>query len=132
MPEHVHLLIWPDRDDDRVAGLQQFIKQSVARTTIGWINRHMPASLDVMADVAPSGKTAHRFWQRGAGYDRNLFTAKAIWGMIEYIHQNPIRRGLCARAEDWAWSSIHEFRAPGTGALRIDFESIPLLPARKF
>jgi putative transposase len=25
--------------------------------------------------------------------------------MIEYIHANPVRRGLVARIEDWEWSS---------------------------
>ena len=25
--------------------------------------------------------------------------------MIEYIHGNPVRRGLVLRAEDWKWSS---------------------------
>jgi len=25
--------------------------------------------------------------------------------MVEYIHANPVRRGLAASAEDWAWSS---------------------------
>ena len=25
--------------------------------------------------------------------------------MIDYIHANPVRRGLAAKAEDWEWSS---------------------------
>jgi putative transposase len=25
--------------------------------------------------------------------------------MIDYIHANPVRRGLVTRAEDWEWSS---------------------------
>jgi putative transposase len=25
--------------------------------------------------------------------------------MIEYIHGNPVRRGLTSRGEDWKWSS---------------------------
>ena len=25
--------------------------------------------------------------------------------MIEYIHANPVRRGLVSKAEDWKWSS---------------------------
>jgi putative transposase len=25
--------------------------------------------------------------------------------MIDYVHQNPVRRGLVKRAEDWKWSS---------------------------
>jgi putative transposase len=51
------------------------------------------------------GKTAFRFWQEGSGYDRNLQSEASVMAAIEYIHNNPVRRGLCARAVDWYWSS---------------------------
>ena len=25
---------------------------------------------------------------------------------IEYVHDNPVRRGLASRAVDWPWSSV--------------------------
>ncbi len=50
-------------------------------------------------------KICFRFWQEGAGYDRNLYTNEAILHSIDYIHLNPIRRGLCQKAVDWKWSS---------------------------
>lgn len=28
---------------------------------------------------------------------------------VRYIEQNPVRAGLCARAEDWRWSSVHAY-----------------------
>jgi hypothetical protein len=28
---------------------------------------------------------------------------------IEYIHLNPVRRGLVKKPEDWKWSSMREF-----------------------
>jgi putative transposase len=28
-----------------------------------------------------------------------------LWAMINYFHQNPVRRGLVQRATDWKWSS---------------------------
>ena len=33
--------------------------------------------------------------------------------LIDYIHANPVRHGLCERALDWPWSSWHRFRAAG-------------------
>jgi putative transposase len=47
----------------------------------------------------------HRFWQPGGGYDRNVVEIAAVHQIIEYIHANPVRRGLVACAEDWEWSS---------------------------
>jgi putative transposase len=33
--------------------------------------------------------------------------------LIEYVHQNPLRHGLCGHASDWQWSSLHRFVAAG-------------------
>jgi putative transposase len=38
--------------------------------------------------------------------------------MIEYIHANPVRRGLVTRAEEWKWSSAGWFE--GKNSLRPD------------
>jgi len=51
------------------------------------------------------GKYCFRFWQEGPGFDRNIFTAEAISASIEYIHENPVKSGLCQRVIDFKWSS---------------------------
>jgi len=51
------------------------------------------------------GKYCFRFWQEGPGYDRNILSANAITASIDYIHLNPVKRGLCTRAVDFKWSS---------------------------
>ena len=56
---------------------------------------------------------------------RNLTSAAAVWATMEYIHANPVRRGLCQRATDWNWSSAIEWEQPGSGGLRIDRETVP-------
>jgi putative transposase len=40
--------------------------------------------------------------------------------MAEYMHQNPVRRGLVAHAEEWKWSSAGWYAGQGAGPLRID------------
>ena len=30
---------------------------------------------------------------------------KALAAMLDYLHMNPVRRGLVERASDWRWSS---------------------------
>ena len=51
------------------------------------------------------GKMVFRFWQEGPGYDRNLTSREAVLSVIEYIHNNPVRRGLSATTGEWQWSS---------------------------
>lgn len=125
MPEHVHLLVWPRNEAPAIGPILTSIKQSVARKALAWVQRNAPEFLPRMADVSPAGRTVYRFWQRGAGYDRNLWTPRHVREAIEYIHNNPVERGLCGRAVDWAWSSAREYETPGSGLLRVDRESVP-------
>ncbi len=34
---------------------------------------------------------------------------KDYWETVEYIHLNPVRRGLVKRPERWKWSSLAEY-----------------------
>jgi putative transposase len=46
--------------------------------------------------------------------------------LIDYMHTNPVRHGLCASAQDWPWSSVHRFIAEGL--LAPQRETPPVLP----
>jgi len=47
----------------------------------------------------------HRsFWQRRF-YDFNVWSWKKRIEKLNYMHMNPVKRGLVADAKLWAWSS---------------------------
>ena len=104
MPEHVHLLMWPTQRIFDVGPVLKAIKQPVGQSAIDYLVRHAPHWLPRIT-VRSGNKTQRRFWQRGGGFDRNVSELAAILAMIEYIHANPVRRGLVLRAEDGKWSS---------------------------
>jgi REP element-mobilizing transposase RayT len=54
------------------------------------------------------GRTGHLFGDRFAArvIDRETHLAAAC----EYVVQNPVRAGLCERAEDWPWSASRHAR----------------------
>ena len=39
---------------------------------------------------------------------------------VDYIHWNPVRRGLVERPEDWAWSSYRNHLDGGRGVVEIE------------
>lgn len=127
MPEHVHLLIWPRKPDYKISDILNSIKFSVAKRGVAFVKKEAPAFLKQMSDRQPSGRLCYRFWQRGGGYDRNLNESRAIYQQIEYIHNNPVRRGLCERAEDWFWSSAADYAGVQKGPLALQLESLPPL-----
>lgn len=116
MPEHVHLLVFPTRNDATAESISAFL-----------IAVKVPCSQQIKQDLMATGsrllakltirerpgKTVFRFWQEGPGYERNLQTEAAVLAAIEYIHMNPVRRGLCKKINDWRWSSARWYLTDG-------------------
>ena len=125
MPEHVHILLCPRRVPYSISDILKTIKQSVSVVALKYVKQYAPEALSQLEDRQPNGSVAHRFWQRGGGYDRNLTEPKTVWAEIDYIHANPVRRRLCERPIDWPCSSAREYEFPGTGLLCMNLDSLP-------
>jgi len=126
MPEHVHPVLLPG-DGVQISKILQAIKRPITRKAEHWLETHSPDFLAELTDKQPNGKITHRFWQRGGGYDRNLRSIPDVYEKIEYIHANPVRRGLVENPEDWPWSSYNSWQT-GTGyPIQLDKNSLPPL-----
>jgi putative transposase len=123
MPEHVHLLIWPKQSTDRVAGILADIKRPVGQKAISWLETNSPAFLAKLT-VKNRNRLYRRFWQAGPGQDRNVFDPAAAHDIVDYIHGNPVQRGLAASPEEWCWSSAAEWSGRSGILLGVD-KSMP-------
>ena len=119
MPEHVHLLIYP-RGAAKPAQIVGKIKEAVARKAIAYLACNAPQRLPRLT-VREGERVRHRFWQPGGGYDRNAVEIATVHQMIQYIHANPVRRGLVANAEDWEWSGARWYA--GIQPVRIEIDN---------
>jgi putative transposase len=125
MPEHAHLLIWPTQQHYDISDVLNSIKQSVTKRALLYVHRKAPTFLRWMEDRQPNGQKHYRFWQRGGGHDRNIVKPETAHRQIDYIHNNPVRRGLCEKPEDWFWSSAADYLGVRTGPFTINRESLP-------
>ena len=84
MPDHLHFLAGP-REDGR--SLLEFVSRFKGKTTnLSWrIGRH------------------GRLWQ-SRFYDHAVRASEDLRDIAEYILQNPVRRGLVSRPDEWRWS----------------------------
>ncbi len=105
MPEHVHLLTLPMDSEPSIGKYLAVVKRPMSNLVKRDLQAARSPLLKSLTIQERPGKTVFRFWQEGPGYDRNLRTEKIILRSIDYIHENPVRRGLCQRAIDWRWSS---------------------------
>jgi hypothetical protein len=51
-------------------------------------------------------KRKGEFWQRET-FDRYIRNEQHYENVVKYIKHNPVKAGLCARPEDWRWSSAY-------------------------
>ena len=105
MPEHFHMLISePEKGDPSV--VMQVLKQKFAK--------------QVPKD-APQEKESGdgHIWQRRF-YDFNVWSLKKKVEKLQYMHTNPMKRGLVAHPKDWHWSSFSFYSEFKQGLIRID------------
>jgi len=119
MPEHVHLLIRPRLPDYATKTILANIKRPVGQKAVAWLRQNRPEFLDRLT-IHNRNRTYHRFWQAGPGQDHNVYDPAAVHEIIEYIHNNPVRRGLVTRAEQWLWSSASDWATYEDVVLKID------------
>ena len=124
MPEHVHLVIAPGETYD-ISRILWRLKKPFSDRVLRYVRQEHPAFLSRMEEARPGGHVSYRFWQAGGGYDRNLWTTQELYEKIHYIHDNPVRRELVERAEDWPWSSCRAWVEGGDQPLHLDTESLP-------
>ena len=99
MPEHVHLLI-SEPERGMLAVALQMLKQIVSRK---------------LHRVACGGP----FWQ-ARYYDFNVWSERKRVEKLRYIHENPIRRGLVEKPEDWKWSSFRHYATGEESVVEIE------------
>ena len=125
MPDHAHLIVAPRKPNIKIGRFQGAIKERVARKAISWLEENSPAWLQKIT-VVEGPRIRRRFWQPGGGYDRNIEFQSTLQSMIDYLHQNPVRRGLVVRAENWEWSSARFYSGDKSVLIEMD-RTLPTL-----
>jgi putative transposase len=94
MPEHVHLIVLPRSQHTKIERLLYEIKRPFSYRVKQLLEKSHAALLKRLAILERPGKKVFRFWQEGPGYDRNLVSTETLAQAIDYVHLNPVRRGL--------------------------------------
>jgi putative transposase len=119
MPEHIHLLISEPRKGTPSTVLQM-LKQRVSKKLrkksrtnfVGQLRLAFPEPVEHIRS----------FWQ-ARFYDFNVYTSRKKREKLEYMHRNPLTRGLVNHPKDWPWSSWSFYGMGKPGLVSID--SVP-------
>jgi putative transposase len=116
MPEHVHLLI-SEPPGVTPSMVLEVLKQRVS-LDLRRKRRRVPAG-QLRLSLMKDGGGLPRFWQPRF-YDFNVYSAKKRREKLEYMHANPVKRGLVGNPSAWIWSSFSFYAKGETGLVPID------------
>lgn len=105
MPDHMHLVLTPRLPEKPVPPILQAMKPRVAKRALALMEANDSMFLSRITDK--NGR--RRFWLKGGGYDRNIRDEAEYVEKVNYVHENPVRRGLVKSPADWAWSSARVY-----------------------
>jgi putative transposase len=111
LPDHWHAILYPPYP----------LTISVALTAV---------KVSSMTAINRGRQERGELWQ-GRFFDHALRTVRDYMDTVEYIHLNPVGRGLVKRPEEWKWSSFHEYAGVDAAeqerrcGLRIDRVQLP-------
>jgi REP element-mobilizing transposase RayT len=103
MPNHIHFLATP-LENAELSAIAHSIKSYTAHEANKVLGRQ------------------GQFWQHEP-FDRYIRNRKHFVSVIRYIENNPVRAGLCARPQDWRFSSaFHKAKLTGAQPSRLLFQ----------
>jgi putative transposase len=65
------------------------------------------------------GTSDHQVWQEGV-HPQSIPSDAIMFQKLEYLHNNPVKRGLVASPEHWRYSSAHEWLDGAEPVFRCD------------
>lgn len=105
MPNHIHLL-WRKQDawiDKSIQ--QQFLKFTAQNIKFNLIN-NFPDQLKNYKSTQPDRE--YHFWERRP-YKATMMSRSVVEQKLDYIHDNPIKAGLCTESEKYEYSSANYY-----------------------
>jgi len=107
MDNHLHIIASANDLQKEIANFKSFTARSIiealkAMTKTDWLDelRHFKAK--------HKKDREYQFWQEGA-HPEQIRGLEMMKQKVEYIHLNPVRRGLVQNPEDWIYSSAGNY-----------------------
>jgi len=116
MENHLHIIV---SGDHLIKTIKEF-KSFTARKVIDYLmDHHSVHLLERLKKAKLSHKTdsTYQVWQEGS-HPQEIFSEKMLLQKIEYIHNNPVRRGYVVEQKHWNYSSAKNYDGE-TGLLEV-------------
>src|SRR5271155_4956132 len=111
MPNHWHMVLWPEKDGDLTA----FVRWLTHTQSMRWHGHY------------PTGGTGHIYQGRFKSFP--VETEAYLYTVLRYVERNALRANLVSCAENWLWGSLRR-RQHGPVLPQLDLADWPVpMPA---
>jgi putative transposase len=110
MPTHFHAVVACD-NPKKLSDVMRDLKRHTSRELIRVLETgawQLPLEIFKHAKSTGKGNTEYKVWQ-DAFHPKGIFSENGLRQKIDYIHQNPVRKGLVDEATDWKYSSARNY-----------------------
>ena len=113
MPTHLHAIFFDkDFDNHRLQTTLTDLRKFTGRSLSDFCREHMPPCFaETLRDRATADRE-RRFWQPSRHPE--AVESERFWKQkLDYLHENPCRKGLVTRADHWRFSSASFYLSDG-------------------
>jgi REP element-mobilizing transposase RayT len=120
MPDHLHLLIFP-QDAALVGDMMRDFKKFTATRIIrqAQIEQNQAWLVAFSAAGSETGRSENKVWQDDF-WEMNIFSERFVRQKLNYIHRNPVRAGLVNAPEAYPYSSYRNYISDDDSWIEID------------
>jgi putative transposase len=105
MPTHTHSIVFDkDFDNERLKHTLDDLRKFTGRQLLDYADANLPNSFGQTFRENAKEDRQRKFWQ-STQHPEGIFTEKFYRQKFNYIHSNPVRKGLVRSAVDWRFSS---------------------------
>ncbi len=107
MDNHFHLVCSSPNISSIIQGIKRYTAKRII-TQLKYDNKNWLLNLFKYYKATYKRNSKYQVWQEGF-HPKMIINEEMFRQKIEYIHYNPVRRGLVAKPEDWLYSSAKFF-----------------------
>lgn len=105
MPNHLHMIVFDEKfDNERLGQTLVDFRKFTGRKLASFIDNKLPESFAAMIRSKALTDRERQVWQ--PGWHAEGLLSEKFWNQkMNYIHENPVRKGLVRLPEQWRYSS---------------------------
>ena len=113
MPTHMHMIVFDaEMDSERLTRTLADFRKFTGRELSDYCKNHFPKSFDDTLHQEATADRERRFWQPSR-HPEAILNEKFWQQKLDYLHDNPCRKGLVRSPDHWRFSSAAWYFSEG-------------------